>query len=95
MRRFSLPIFVLTAALFASPTFAAITYSGTNSPSSGWGSSTTGYVGSTANGSISVTPTSTLQCSSAYIGGQTSSYPSVTGNVTLNGSGTTGPTAAP
>ena len=91
MRRFSLAICVLTAAVVAAPAFATITPSGSYSPTSpapsSWTTSTTAYIGYQGTGSISVTPTSTLDAGTCYIGGSGTSYSGVTGNLTLNGSG--------
>ena len=96
MRRFICAIGILAAALSASTAFAAITYNGGAtglSPASGWSSSTTGYVGYHATGSITVdqtgTPGGTLASSTAYIGGAASSYSTVTGTVTVIGGAAT------
>jgi T5SS/PEP-CTERM-associated repeat protein len=88
MRGLVCTICVLCAALCSAPVFAAITWSGSYSPTSSWTSSTTGYIGYQGDGSMSVSSGSTQSSSVCYIGGSTSGYTTATGTATVSGDNT-------
>ena len=81
-----LPLVLLAAVFLAGPLRAAVTPSGDVEPApTTWTSSTTGYVGNTANGTLTVNGGSGVSSDYTYLGYNIG----VTGVATVDGSGTT------